>query len=64
MNESWNFERYNFRIADVSSLKINERLNVERPNLRESLAISPILIFSLWYELIVTLYFLNFYFLF
>ena len=24
-------------MADVSNLKINERLNVERPNLRESL---------------------------
>ena len=24
-------------MADISNLKINERLNVERPNLRESL---------------------------
>ena len=35
--EGLSFERYNFRMADISNLKINERANVERPNLRESL---------------------------
>ena len=30
-----NFEQYNFRMAEVSYLKINERLNVERPILQE-----------------------------
>ena len=34
MNEGLNFEQYNFRIADVSNLKINKRSNVEQPNLR------------------------------
>ena len=29
------FEQYNFTMADVSYLKINERLNVEMPSLRE-----------------------------
>ena len=33
--EGQNFEQSNFRIADVSYLKINERSNVERPTLRE-----------------------------
>ena len=35
--EGQNFEQQNFRMADISNLKINERANVERPNLRESL---------------------------
>ena len=35
--EGQNFELYNFRMADISNLKINERANVERPKLRESL---------------------------
>ena len=35
MGEGHNFERSNFRISDVSYLKINERSNVERPILRE-----------------------------
>ena len=29
-----NFEQSNFRMANISNLKINERSNVERPNLR------------------------------
>ena len=29
-----NFKQYNFRVADVSNLKINKRLNVEQPKLR------------------------------
>ena len=37
MGEGQNFDGSNFRIADISNLKINERANVERPNLRESL---------------------------
>ena len=32
--EGWNFEQSNFRMTNISSLKINERSNVERPNLR------------------------------
>ena len=35
--EGQNFEQYNFRLADISNLKINERADVEQPNLRESL---------------------------
>ena len=35
--EGQNFEQWNFRIAYILNLKINERANVERPNLRESL---------------------------
>ena len=37
MGEGQNFDGSNFRIADISNLKINERANVEQPNLRESL---------------------------
>ena len=37
LGEGQNFEQSNFRMADISKLKINERANVERPNLRESL---------------------------
>ena len=33
-SEGQNFEQLNFRMANISNLKINERLNVERPNLR------------------------------
>ena len=36
-DEGQNFEQLNFRMANISKLKINERANVERPNLRESL---------------------------
>ena len=32
--EGWNFEQWNFRMFDVLNLKINERSNVELPNLR------------------------------
>ena len=32
--EGSNFEQSNFRMAEISNLKINERSNVERPNLR------------------------------
>ena len=35
--EGQNFELKYSRMADISNLKINERANVERPNLRESL---------------------------
>ena len=35
--EGQKFEQQNFRITDISNLKINERANVERPNLQESL---------------------------
>ena len=35
--EGRNFEQQNFRMADISNLKINKHANVERPNLRESL---------------------------
>ena len=35
--EGQNFEQKIFRTADISNLKINERANVERLNLRESL---------------------------
>ena len=31
--EGSNFKQLNSRMADVSNLKINERANVERPNL-------------------------------
>ena len=37
MDGGRNFEQYNFRIVDISNLKINERANTEQPNLRESL---------------------------
>ena len=33
--EGQNFEQLNFRMANVSYLKINERLNVERPTLQK-----------------------------
>ena len=33
--EGQNFEQYNFRMADVSYVKIKERSNIERPILRE-----------------------------
>ena len=33
--EGKNFEKQNFRMANVSYLKINERSNIERPILRE-----------------------------
>ena len=35
MGEGKNFEQSNCTMANISNLKINERLNVERPNLRE-----------------------------
>ena len=35
MGEGQNFEQWNFRMADISKLKINERANVARPNLWE-----------------------------
>ena len=35
-DEGWNFEEYDFRMADISNLKVNECSNVERPNLRKS----------------------------
>ena len=35
MVEDENFERPNFRMADVWYVKINERSNVERPILQE-----------------------------
>ena len=35
--EGQNFEQSSFRMADISNLKIEERANVERQNLRESL---------------------------
>ena len=34
MGEGPNFEQSNFRTTDISNLKINDRTNVERPNLR------------------------------
>ena len=37
LGEGQDFEHCNFRMADISNLKINERANVERPNLRQSL---------------------------
>ena len=37
VTQGQNFEHINFRMADISNLKINERANVERPNLRKSL---------------------------
>ena len=36
-DEGQNFEQLNFGMADISNLKINERANAERPNLRELL---------------------------
>ena len=36
-NKGLNFKQYNFRVADISNLKINERSNVVWLNLRESL---------------------------
>ena len=35
MGEGQNFEQSNCRMINISNLKINERSNVERPNLRE-----------------------------
>ena len=35
MGEGRNFEQSNCRLAYISNLKINERSNVEKPNLRE-----------------------------
>ena len=35
--EGRNFKQSNFRMADISNLKINEVENVERPNWQESL---------------------------
>ena len=32
--EGLNFEQHNYRMSDVANLKINERSNVEHPNLR------------------------------
>ena len=37
MGEGQNFEQQNFRMTEISNLKINEHANVERPNLQESL---------------------------
>ena len=37
LDEGQNFEQWNFRMADISNLKISERANVEWPNLRVSL---------------------------
>ena len=34
MDEGKKFKQFNFRMADVLNLKINERSNVERPNIR------------------------------
>ena len=36
MGEGLNFEQSNFRIANISNLKINEWWNVEQPNLRDT----------------------------
>ena len=35
-DKAQNFEQQNFRMADISNLKISERANVEWPNLRVS----------------------------
>ena len=35
--EGQNFEQSDFKMADISNLKINDRANVERPDLRKSL---------------------------
>ena len=37
IDEGRNFEQTNFRMADVSNFKINERSKVKKPILRESL---------------------------
>ena len=36
MGEGQNFEQQNFRMADISNLKISERANVKWPNLQVS----------------------------